>query len=354
MWERARLSWALRRNRLIGGAAANGLARWFPGPGRRYARRLFDLTAGFVYAQVIQALVTSGLLARLAQGPAALDEAVLVAGLDGSATLTLLRAAKSLQLVEERGGTWLLAGLGAALAAMPGLADMVRHHRLLYADLADPLAMLRGGGAGELARLWRYDGTADPADVATYSALMAATQPMVAQQVLGACSFAGSRALLDVGGGTGGFLAAVRTAYLQLRLGLFDRPAVVEGARGRVDAALHPGSFRDDPLPGGYDAISLVRVLHDHDDEVVHRLLASVRAALPAGGRLVIAEPLADTPGAESMGHAYFGFYLAAMRSGRPRTYAEYAAMLRAAGFASIRRKRTSIPLITSVIIAVA
>jgi demethylspheroidene O-methyltransferase len=63
-----------------------------------------------------------------------------------------------------------------------------------------------------------------------------------------------------------------------------------------------------------------VRVVHDHDDERVLALLRAVRAALPPGGTLLLAEPMAGTPGAQAMGDAYFGFYLLAMGSGRPRT----------------------------------
>ncbi len=47
--------------------------------------------------------------------------------------------------------------------------------------------------------------------------------------------------------------------------------------------------------------------------------------ALPPGGTLLIAEPMAGTPGAEAMGDAYFGLYLWAMGSGRPRSAAAYA-----------------------------
>jgi demethylspheroidene O-methyltransferase len=52
------------------------------------------------------------------------------------------------------------------------------------------------------------------------------------------------------------------------------------------------------------------------------------------------------------MGDAYFGVYLWAMGSGRPRTAAELTDMLRAAGFRRIRRRPTRIPLQTSVLVA--
>jgi demethylspheroidene O-methyltransferase len=83
-------------------------------------------------------------------------------------------------------------------------------------------------------------------------------------------------------------------------------------------------------------------------------LLRNIHAALPAGGTLLIAEPLAATAGGEVMGDAYFGMYLLAMGSGRPRTPAEVQNMLRAAGFKSSRLLRTARPMLVRVIAAIA
>jgi demethylspheroidene O-methyltransferase len=109
-----------------------------------------------------------------------------------------------------------------------------------------------------------------------------------------------------------------------------------------------------DPLPIGADLISLVRVLHDHDDAAAMALLRAVHAALPTGGTLLVGEPMAETPRAEPMGEAYFGLYLWAMGSGRPRTPGEIAAMLRAAGFSTTRHIRTRVPLTAQLIAATA
>ena len=195
--------------------------------------------------------------------------------------------------------------------------------------------------------------------MAAYSALMAASQPLVASEILDAYPVGRHRCLLDVGGGEGAFLAAAGARAPRLRLMLFDLPAVAERARHRFAAAglggraqAFGGSFLDDALPEGADVISLVRVVHDHDDDAVRRLLRAVRAALPVGGTLLLAEPMAETPGAERMGDAYFGFYLLAMGSGRPRSATALTRMLGASGFARIRNLRTSTPLLTSVLVA--
>ena len=84
-------------------------------------------------------------------------------------------------------------------------------------------------------------------------------------------------------------------------------------------ATTHGGNFFADPLPDDADVISLVRVVHDHDDDRV-RELSGQRAPLAApGGTLLVAEPMSGTPEAAPCADAYFGFYLLAMGTGRAR-----------------------------------
>jgi demethylspheroidene O-methyltransferase len=248
----------------------------------------------------------------------------------------------------------------------PAVAAMVEHHAMLYADLRDPVALLRGEQrVTELGSYWAYAGTERPdglasEQVAAYSALMAASQPLVAAEVLDAYpELRRHRRLLDVGGGEGAFLTAAAARAPDLRVVLFDLPPVAERARARFAAAglAHRaeavgGDFHADPLPEGADVVSLVRVVHDHDDDAALAVLRAVRRALPADGVLLLAEPMSGTPGAEPIGDAYFGFYLLAMGRGRPRTPAELEGLLRAAGFGEIRLAATSTPLLTRLIVA--
>ena len=334
---------------------------------RRRAGSLFDLAAGFVYSQILSACVQLDLFAILAEGPQPLAALAGRLGLSERAAAQLLEAAASLRLAQHRQGGFGLGPLGGPMVGNEAIAAMVRHHGMLYADMADPLALLRGeGGGGALGQFWGYaDGGRRPglaaADTAPYSALMAASQPLVAAEILDAYDLSRHKVLMDVGGGVGAFLQSAGGRHPTLRLQLFDLPAVVELARARLEAAgmagrtaFHGGDFHADPLPGGADVISLVRVVHDHDDAHAQALLDRARAALPPGGVLLLAEPMAGTAGAEAMGAAYFNFYLHAMGSGRARRPEALMAMLRQAGFSASRLLRTATPLQTRLIQATA
>ena len=336
---------------------------------RLRARRLFDLVAGFVYSQVLLACVELKLFDVLAEGPQTAEALAARLALPPAAMQRLLAAAASLQLVEPRShGRYGLGALGAPMVGNAAITAMVEHHGALYADLSDPLALLRGHArTAELSRYWAYDEAQSPHPpepaaaerVRRYSALMSASQPLVAEQILNAYPLARHRCLLDVGGGEGTFLAAAAARAPALRLMLFDLPAVAERARERLAthglagrASVAGGDFLRDPLPRGADLATLIRVVHDHDDPQALAILRAVRQALPSDGTLLLAEPMSDTPGSEPMGDAYFGFYLLAMGRGRPRSATDLTRLLHWAGFGQVRLLSTRMPMQTGLLVA--
>jgi demethylspheroidene O-methyltransferase len=346
------------------------------------AAEVFDLVAGFVYSQVLFACVQARLFELLASGPQTKHWISEKIELDEAATEVLLDAAISLRLIEPRSGNrYALGMLGAPLVGNQPVLSMIEHHRALYMDLKDPLALLKHRNFDTaLAQYWPYtpveksnarahEISASPLhgasfqsvaqesvslkeQVAVYSGLMAASQPFVADEVLNSVSFAQSKCVLDVGGGEGEFLLRLAKHSPHLHLTLFDLPAVAQRAQQRFAAAgigdrtnTVGGSFLSDTLPTGHDTITLLRVMHDHDDPQVLLLLRSIRNALAPGGRLIVAEPMAETPGAERMGHAYFGFYLWAMGRGRSRSASRLTQLLHLAGFESVQELPSHIPL---------
>jgi demethylspheroidene O-methyltransferase len=364
-----RARWQAWRNRLLASEGFQSWASRFPLTrpiARRSARQLFDLVSGFVYSQVLYSCVKLGLINRLASsGPASVAELARECDMHDEAMSTLLRAAASLDLVEDAGGDrYCLGFLGAPLAGNPGLQALILHHEKLYTDLVDPVALLRAGaGEGALASYWAYSKSADPSDldaarIEEYTELMGASQYLVSSEVLQAYDFSAHRRLLDIGGGNGAFCSAAAARYPEIELGVFDLPAVAETARARFAreglehrACAHGGDFLRDPLPQGADVVTLLRVLHDHGDDSVLGLLRSVRAAIVDNGCLLVAEQMSDTGGAEPVGDAYFGFYLLAMGQGRPRKLSELSRLLTEAGFHAPREIKTNLPLQTRLLI---
>ncbi len=338
-------------------------------PGAKYlvraeGRAIFEIVAGFVHSQVLLALVQLDVLHLLQDGPATAASLAPKCRLAPDKMHLLLQSGASLGFLKRhRDGRFALSVRGAAFLAVPGLQAMVQHHPVLYRDLADPVAFLRGETSPELARFWPYvfgaGGATDPAVTALYSGLMADSQALVAEDTLRLVDLSDTKQLLDVGGGTGAFLSAVAAKLPLIHLGLFDLPTVVEHASGRMLRAgvinpltIYAGSFRDDPLPRGADTISLVRVLYDHADATVAQLLKSALTALPPGGRLIISEPMSGGAKPDRATDAYFAFYTAAMQTGRTRSGAEIAAFLQGAGFTDISIIKGFRPFVTSVVTA--
>ncbi|MEO1161217.1 MAG: methyltransferase, partial [Pseudomonadota bacterium] len=114
------------------------------------------------------------------------------------------------------------------------------------------------------------------------------------------------------------------------------------------------GDFFADELPEGPDLVSLVRVLHDHDDAEALTLLRNIRRSVSPGTVLLVAEPMAGVRGSSAVGDVYFGFYMLAMGRGRVRTPQEIGQMLARAGFAKTRSIATNTPVITQLIAATA
>ncbi|MDW4499421.1 methyltransferase [Sulfitobacter sp. D35] len=333
---------------------------------RRIARRegaeIFDLLQGFVAAQVLTALVELDLLDRLLEGPMTGEQAARLSSVPTERMSRLLNAGVALGLLKRtKARRYALTMRGAVVPGVPGLQEMIRHNLVLYRDLADPVALLRGDADTEMRRFWPYvfgqSGDVPDAVAERYSSLMADSQALVAEDTVRAVGTLNARVWLDVGGGAGAFLSRVLREDARIEAILFDLPGVMPsaetfltraGLRSRV--RLQPGNFREDPLPDGADVISLVRVLYDHSDDTVRDLLARVFAALPRGGRLVISEPMSGGERPDPACDVYFAFYTMAMGSGTLRAQTRIAAMCGEAGFADIRMPRPVRSYVTSVV----
>jgi len=335
---------------------------------KKRANQLFDVMAGFVYTQILLSCVRLNLFYLLKDGPLHLEEIKKNSSLDVIPLKKLLDAAVSIDLLEMRSKKrYGLGTLGAPMVGNTALSSMIEHHTVLYDDLRDPLRLLSGDiEIKKMEKFWPYvspdqqdqDALKDKERVKNYSDLMSASLPLVADQVVDAYNFSQHECLLDVGGGQGTFLKHVFLSNPQLKRKLFDLPGVANLAKDSFalttdhqDIEVFGGDFFQDPLPRGADLISLIRVIFDHDDERVKILLRAIFEALPAGGKLLVSEPMAETPDHPAMGHAYFGFYLLAMGRGRPRTIQEISHLASYAGFKGVQVLPCSMPINAQVLL---
>ncbi len=356
-----RCRWRLLRNRILANprfqkwAAKTPLVRRIAS---QKAVELHHLTAGFVYTQTLTAVIQSNLLAVLQGRIETTKSVAAMCGLTTQAAFTLLTAARALKLTDEvSAGHWMVGDLGASVLGNPAVADMVRHHAVLYRDLADPLAILRHREQTGLRNYWSYvpGGTRSEESHREYSRLMSSSLALIADHILDSYPLTHCQSLVDVAGGTGQFARLVQQRYPELSTTVLDLPEVVSEAKTlqiQHKTRFVAADMFQSPLPENTELFSLVRVLHDHDDEPVKHLLGRLHGALRPGGHLLIAEPMAGTAGAAPIGDTYFSFYLWAMGSGRPRTAEELQAMCLAAGFSRVREFKTPIPALTRLLVA--
>ncbi|MER6774786.1 methyltransferase [Streptomyces bacillaris] len=150
--------------------------------------------------------------------------------------------------------------------------------------------------------------------------------------------WSGVGTVVDVGGGNGALLAALLSRHEHLRGVLFDLPHVV----GEADPVLREadvltrcervgGNFFG-ALPGGGDVYALAQILHDWGTEDAVSILRNCRAAMPAGGRILILEQVIPE---DSQPHPakLLDLHMLVLLGGRERTESDWHDLLAQSGF---------------------
>ncbi|MFN0005742.1 MAG: methyltransferase [Burkholderiaceae bacterium] len=347
-------------------ALSNPFTRWFT---QHRTRQVFDVMAGFVHSQVLLACVRLKLFEKVMKEPKTLQELSQLTHVPEAGLQRLIQSALALNLLEQRSAyRYGLGPLGSVIAMDEGIKAMIEHNNLLYHDMVDPVAILQDSWSGQLNDYWPYaqEQSADAAHrvehasdaYARYSELMAASQTFVIEEILSSYLFHEHHCVLDVGAGKGRFACALAKKYPSLDVNIFDLPHVTHVSRQLIEQKglssrikVHAGDFTNDVLPESADLVTLVRIAHDHNDDVLLGLLKSIFASLPAGGTLLLAEPMAIEPGEKPHGDAYFHFYLLAMGSGRLRTPSELMHLMKLAGFTHLETVPNAMPVHTRILL---
>ena len=328
--------------------------------------KIHEVMSGFVYSQILHLLINLGIFQFLKKEGRSLEEVSQFLELANERSLLLLRGGCALNLICYKRNKYWLTRVGAQIVGVPGLMDMIQHNQILYRDLFEPVKLLQGRSETELSHFWPYvRKEREKKKISTkvsseYSKLMQTSQRLVAEQTLQAYSLKGVKRILDIGGGTGAFLLAVKNKYPNIEATVFDLPNVINVAKSNHQETngmvghltFCPGDFLKDDFPSNQDVICLVRVLYDHEDTTVELLLRRIYEALPKGGSLLITEPMSGGSKAMRSSDCYFSFYTLAMTTGKVRSFEEHKAILLKVGFSNIVKHAVSAPFITQVMSA--
>ncbi|MBF6496581.1 methyltransferase [Nocardia cyriacigeorgica] len=184
------------------------------------------------------------------------------------------------------------------------------------------------------APFWEYLHT-HPAMSAAFDEAMASGR-LAAEA--GGYDWSSARHIVDVGGGTGTFLAHVLEAHPEASGTLVDLPETVErgrhylAARGLDGRCAIAGQSFFDPLPTGGDVYVLCRVIHDWDDEQAAAILRRCADAAGPDGRVVIIEGYDSTGDPASF--AEMNLRMLLISGGRERSIEAYTALAATAGLA--------------------
>jgi len=161
---------------------------------------------------------------------------------------------------------------------------------------------------------------------------------VVSAAVVKAYDFGGIASIVDVGGGHGTLIAAILKYCPQMRGVLYELPHVAEGARqaigeaGLADRCEIVGGDFFQSVPAGCDAYILRWIVHDWDHDRALTILRNCRKAIRETGRLLLVETIIS-PGDDLHPGKLLDFVMLTGLGGQERTEAEYAELLREAGF---------------------
>jgi len=303
-------------------------------------RSLFQLAAGFMPAQAMNAVILLGIPDFLGDRSASADEIGSALDADATAIERFLRFLAIHDLfAQDAQGRWRLTGFGRAMRSDVSNSMAARIRMLnaaTYRGWAEALHTLKTGRPG-FERAFGDDFFAwlddHPDEAAIFHAAMV-DDPEQSDRIIDALDLAGIASVTDIAGGNGHFLSRLIAKHPGISTRLVDMAEAIEAARaGRggplPGCDLVVGDFFQ-ALPGGSDLYILQKILHDWPDEQAGRILRTLRAAVAPGTRLAVIEVIVTPDRPDAL---LSDVYMLVQSGGCERTADQFAALLADHGF---------------------
>jgi acetylserotonin N-methyltransferase len=230
-------------------------------------------------------------------------------------------------------------------AALENARQRPEHQRLLQALRTAEPGLVVGGKS--VTRMWRQGELSR--DVARkFTRTMHATIFPTASAAAARGLFSRSRALLDIGGGSGAFSLAAAKRHPRLRCTVFDLPAVCTIAQENANrmrlgsrVLARAGNFFSEAWPRDHDTVLFSNIFHDWQPDVCEELAAKAYECLPPGGRILVHEMLLNHDKLGPATPLHFSLLMFMNHRSQQFTTAELRAILKRAGFSGFSVRPT-------------
>jgi hypothetical protein len=309
---------------------------------------LLEMWSGYVVSRALYVVAELAVADRLAERPKTAAELAASTGANEDALRRVLRmlAARGV-FAEEESTRFGLTALSECLRS--GIAGSVRDTIRMYGDMHWRAVggLLHSVMTGEPAfdevagaPVWEYL-AGHPEDGERFARGMANVSALENDVIARAYDFSPFSVVMDVGGGRGGFIAAVLRTNSGLKGILFDEPHVVSRPTDLQESGvadrcqIMPGNFFES-VPAGCDVYVLKRVLDGWNDDDALRILRLCRQAVPSHGRLLGIHALVPRTGPYSRKDVAIlttDMGMLVGSRGRERTEEQFRGLYRQSGF---------------------
>ncbi|SRR5579884_473055 len=317
---------------------------------------LLQMTNGYWITQIIYVAAKLGIADLLEGSPQGIDALAQATNTHAPSLYRLMRALAGLGMfMENEDGTYETTNLGRCLVS--GSPGALRARAILngedwYRGWGGLLHSVRTGETAfePITGMTFFEHlAANPETALVFNEAMASSTEAAATAVADAYDFSWCRTIVDVGGGTGAFLAVILKANPQARGILFDRPNVIAAAGGLLASAgvadrcdVVAGDFFQ-AVPSGGDLYLLSWIIHDWDDDRSVAILKNCRWVMPDDARLLLIEQIVP-PGNQPSLSKLYDLHMLVLSGGRERREHEYRDLLAEAALELTRIIPTAVP----------
>lgn len=307
--------------------------------------KLFEMASGFKLARALQAATSRGLFEALAGGPSSVESAKRRLGwhdatFDG--VLSVLVPAEILSM--DQGELSLPQNLRPYLLQQ-GQRSIVHAIRWMSYQYERFVPLVPDTPA-DITPTW-ISCLHELGELNNYAAVVASSLPL-----------SDSRKVLDMGGGSGVYAAAICQRFENCRVSVFDRPHVAALTRQFLQASPYrdrleviQGDFLVDELPQDLDAVFASNIFHGREPETLSKLCVKVHSALRPGGQLVVHGQHVSQDFRHSMDAGLLNLTMGLNGGGRSYSVNEIRELLKSTGFTNISDERTRGQLTSDIVV---